>query len=310
MGSVANAKRRILVFGFLAAGLTPWFSACASQPRSSTASTRLRPTKVTLTYLGTAGWRVEDEEHVLLVDPYVSRLSVDDSTIPLTPDKAAIERFAPPRVDGILVGHSHYDHLLDVPDIALRSGAMVVGTESTLNVVRAAGVNERRLTLVHGGETVAIGPFVVRAIRGLHSLTGQPSASIPHDVKLPLSADGYAEGGTLDYFLRVAGRSLLFIGSANFIEHEVDGLRPDVAIIAVRLREKIPDYSCRLANALGRPPMVLTNHFDAHWEPFGPKQMSIDDGDRRSLEQFAEEIHVCAPDTKVIVPTHLVPMSI
>ena len=56
--------------------------------------------------------------------------------------------------------------------------------------------------------------------------------------------------------------------------------------------------------ALGRPRLVLTNHFDAHWEPLGPTQMSIDDGDRAGLAAFADEIHACAPETKVVVPTH------
>ncbi|APR80845.1 Hypothetical protein A7982_06192 [Minicystis rosea] len=36
------------------------------------------------------------------------------------------------------------------------------------------------------------------------------------------------EGGTLQYLVGVRERSILFIGSANFIESELVGLRPDV----------------------------------------------------------------------------------
>jgi L-ascorbate metabolism protein UlaG (beta-lactamase superfamily) len=265
---------------------------------------------VSLTYLGVAGWQITDGAHTLLFDPYFSRVDVDDDSAALSPDEAQIARYAPAHADGILVGHSHYDHLLDVPAIARRTGAAVVGTESTLNVARASGVAGSHLRLARGGETFDIGPFNVRAIRALHSLIGQPDAPIPPDVTMPMAANAYNEGGTLQFLVRFEGRTILFIGTANFVESELSGLRPDIAIIAVGLREKIPDYSCRLMRALGRPRLVLTNHFDAHWKPLGPEQMSIEEDSRKSLEKFADEVHACAPETKVVVPVHLQPMSI
>jgi L-ascorbate metabolism protein UlaG (beta-lactamase superfamily) len=264
---------------------------------------------VTLTYLGVAGWRVVDGSHTLLVDPYFSRVDAQDGVV-LSPDQDAIAKYAPAHADVILVGHSHYDHLLDVPTIARATGATVVGTESTLNVVRAAGLPERSLVLAQGGETFELGPFSVHAIRGLHSLTGHASAAIPHNVTLPMTADGYAEGSTLQYLVRVSGHAILFIGSANFIEGEVEGLRPDIAVVAVGLREKIPDYSCRLMRALGRPPLVLTNHFDANRKPLGSSQTDIGDEGRADLVRFADEIHTCAPTTKVVVPTHFQPIAL
>ena len=56
-----------------------------------------------------------------------------------SPNQELIARYAPGAVDGILIGHSHYDHLLDAPTIAKRTNAMFAGTESTLNVARASG---------------------------------------------------------------------------------------------------------------------------------------------------------------------------
>lgn len=266
--------------------------------------------KVTLTYLGVAGWQLTDGARALLFDPYFSRVDVENGSAPLPPDEAQIARYAPARADAILVGHSHYDHVLDVPTIARRTGAVVIGTESTFNVASAAGVDPSRLRVARGGEVFEIGPFSVRAIRALHSLIGMPAEMIPREVTMPMAADAYAEGGTLQYLVRFEGRSVLFIGTANFIESELEGLRPDVAIIAVGLREKIPDYSCRLMRALGKPPLVLTNHFDAHWKPLGPEQMSIAEDARASLERFPDEVRACAPETKVVVPTHLQPISI
>jgi L-ascorbate metabolism protein UlaG (beta-lactamase superfamily) len=287
---------------------TPPLPAPKASPSPSASPPHEAP--VVLTYLGVAGWQVADGAHTLLIDPYFSRVDVKDPSAPLPPDTALIARYAPDHADAILVEHSHYDHLLDVPTIANHTNAPVIGTESTLNVARAAGVPPSHLLLANGGETFEIGPFSIRTIRGLHSLTGQPSALIPRDITLPMPASAYAEGGTLDYLVRVEQRTVLFVGSANFIESELTGLRPDVAVLATGLREKIPDYSCRLMRALGRPRLVLTDHFDAHWKPLGPEQMSLGDDARASLARFADEIHACAPETRVVIPTHLQPISI
>jgi L-ascorbate metabolism protein UlaG (beta-lactamase superfamily) len=263
----------------------------------------------TLTYLGVAGWRLDDGAYTLLVDPYFSRRSVESSEL-IVPDSAAIARYAPSRADGILVGHSHYDHLLDVPEIARRTHAAVFGSESSLNVARAAEVPEAQLHEVHAGSLLSIGPFAVRVLQGRHSLTGVASFDIPRAVTLPMTAGAYGEGGTLHFLVKVAGHSLLFIDSANFVESELNGLRPDLAIIAVGLREKIPDYSCRLMRLLGGPRLVFENHFDAHWEPLGPKQMDIEPEAGTGLAKFATEIHACSPDTRVVVPMHFEAMKL
>ena len=62
------------------------------------------------------------------------------------------------RADFVLVTHTHYDHVLDVPHIALKTGATVIGTESTENVMRAYGVPEGQLITVRGGRTTSSAP--------------------------------------------------------------------------------------------------------------------------------------------------------
>ncbi len=307
------------LLGYAFAASASMVAACAGPPASAPAAQRTAahpvptaPAAVTLTYLGVAGWELRGGADALLFDPYLSRLPARDGML-LVPDEKVIREHVPlgpghSRV--ILVSHSHYDHLLDVPTIAKATGAEVVGTESTANVARAAGVAVGSLLVVHGGETFDVGPFSVHPIRALHSLTGQPTDTIGGDVTWPMKAEAFAEGGTLQYLVRFAGRSILFLGTANLVESELAGLRPDVAIVAVGLREKVPDYSCRLMRALGQPPLVLTNHFDAHREPLGPSQMHIGEEGRKDLASFADEVHACAPETKVVVPTHFEPIAI
>jgi L-ascorbate metabolism protein UlaG (beta-lactamase superfamily) len=120
--------------------------ACAPQATpASTSSTAHRDAPADLTYLGVAGWRVDDGANALLVDPFFSRTRLEDGGAMLSPDPGLIARYAPAHANAILVGHSHYDHLLDVPDIAKRTGATIVGTESTfVTAHREARFSDRR----------------------------------------------------------------------------------------------------------------------------------------------------------------------
>jgi L-ascorbate metabolism protein UlaG (beta-lactamase superfamily) len=267
---------------------------------------------VTLTYLGVAGWQLTAGSHTLLFDPYFTR--VDTDALPdgaaLLPDQAAIDRYAPKRADVILVSHSHYDHLLDVPTIARATGAAVVGTDSTVRVGRAANVPERQLVLAHGGESFDWPPFEVRAIPALHSLIGMSSAPIAENVTLPMPASAWNEGRTLQYLVKTAGRRIFFMGTANFVERELAGAAADVAIVAVGLREKIPDYTCRLVRVLGQPKLVLPNHFDAHRRPLGDHPPPFDDESRQDLARFADEVHTCSPATRIVVPAYFEPIVI
>jgi L-ascorbate metabolism protein UlaG (beta-lactamase superfamily) len=130
----------------------------AAAQRGTRESNGHSATAVRLTYLGTAGWEISDGRTVVLVDPYLTRLprSAFGSWVetrdgiplamlgdrPVAPDTAAIDARVQ-RADYVLVGHSHYDHLLDVPYIARRTGASIVGTPSTRNVAAAHGLPRR-----------------------------------------------------------------------------------------------------------------------------------------------------------------------
>ena len=299
---MARALERALALLSLVAFGVAALAGCGSAP--TRAHEMLPPARESLeiTYLGVAGWRVGQGEHVVLLDPYFTRAPVENPAEPLLPDLAAIDRFAPREAELILVGHSHYDHLLDVPSIAQRTGARVAGSASTLNVARAAGLPEQRLQLAEPTRAFSQAPFSILPIASLHSLIGIPDAPIPAGVALPLTAKDYNEGGTLAYLLSVGGRSLLFIDTANFIESALTGLHPDVLVAAIGLREKVPDYTCRLLRALAYPKVVLPNHFDAHWQPLVDQSTPIDAEQLAAVERFRTEVSGCSPATRVIVP--------
>jgi L-ascorbate metabolism protein UlaG (beta-lactamase superfamily) len=280
-------------------------AACAG--KAVPARTMQASSRLTLTYLGVAGWQIDDGRTTLLFDPYFSRPALADDAKIVSDEKAVATR-VPPHAELVLVGHSHVDHLLDAPSVARLTGAQIMGTESTAHYAHAAGTPADKVITVKGGEDFEFGAFSVRVIPSLHSALGDKhvfgaSQTIPAEVKLPMAFVDFkkTEGGTLAYLARLGGHEVLFLDTANFIERELEGLRPDVVIVATGLRAEIHDYTCRLMRALGKPPLVFANHFDEWTEPTRPTR-DLPDETKSDLARFADEVHACSPTTRVVVP--------
>ena len=289
---------------------------------------------VRLKYLGTAGWEITDGRTVVLVDPYLSRLrrvtpndTVDpadnrplfDDTAIAQSDTATIDAHIQ-RADLVLITHTHYDHALDAPYIASKTGATIIGTESTFHFARAQGVPADKLIVVRGGEDYAFEGLSVRVIPSLHgvlrrapNLRPDPNAPLrpaifPRDAKPPFRmGDLLIEGGTLAYLIRLGGRQILAFGSMNYIEREIEGLRPDVALIgAMPERREIYQYTARLLRALGNPRMVLPTH----WDRFNVTYDVAQDPAVERLQTFIAEVKAASPDTKVVVPKYFEAVAI
>ena len=291
-------------------------------------STRPDSVQVKITYLGTAGWEITDGKTVILIDPYLSRIrrnysenSIDstfqgDSRIPVgpndfvIPDTVAINKYIT-AADYILVHHSHRDHVMDVPYIALKTGASVIGTESTANFMEAYEVSEEKIITVKGGEDYDFGTFSLKVMPSLHSPLFEKrhydSRIFPKSKKAPLRITDFVEGNSLAFLIRFRGYEILTSGSMNYIERELQGLHPDVAIVgAAASRNEIYDYEGRLMRVLNYPPIVLPTHWDDFTLPFTSSQ----EEKLKELDSFRKEIARVSPKTTVIIPKYFEPIII
>ena len=268
------------------------------------------PSRVALTYLGGAGWIISDGRVTIVIDPYVSRPPIHSATDPLVPDEAAIDKRIP-KADYVLIHHSHVDHMLDAPYLARSRGAQLIGHESATNIARAGGVPDSQLITVRGGEDYEFGSFSLRVIPSLHSTLDRKhyydSRIAPRDIKLPQRAEGYPEGGSLAYLIRIGGRKILTFGSMNYIERELEGLRPDVVLVGWnRSQVENYDYLGRLMRVLDRPPIVLPTHWDDGSLPFESPQTEA----WKRLEAFRKEVRALSPATRVIIPRYFEPVEL
>ena len=278
-----------------------------------------------LTYFGTAGWRISDGKVVVLVDPYISRLKYGSGGHPdddrphfaredlAWSDTTLVDSIIT-EADFILITHSHFDHLADVPHIARRTGAKVIGHETANTILRAYGVPDEQLYTVRGGEDYQFENFSVRVVPSIHSaLNGKlyyDSRRYDEQTGLeaPLRINQFIEGGTLSFLARFDRHTVLAMGGMNFIEREFEGLDPDILLAGINgSRLGLYDYDRRLLTSTGFPPVVLPTHWDNFRYPYGfSQQANIE----RNILPFIEVARTISPGTTVITPVHLEPIKI
>ena len=273
-----------------------------------------------LTYLGTAGWKIADGDLTVLIDPYISRvklgtgpgISPEDTRKTVlrsdyfVSDTVGIDSLIT-KADFILVHHAHFDHLSDVPYIARKTGAKVVGTETTCNILRGYGIPDDQLYPVKGGEDYQFKDFSVRVIPSIHSalnnkhyLDSRTYTEVP---ETPLRVSEFIEGGSLMFLVRFSGHEVLTMGSMNFVERELEGLAPDILLAGVNQSQLgLYNYNERLLRVTNNPKVIIPTHWDNFRLPYGfSQEASVE----LKLLPFKEDVGRLSPETEVIIPTHL-----
>ncbi len=275
-------------------------------PASTRPRVRGRPDGVRLRWLGTAGHVLEGATTTLLIDPFVSRpWPLATLFSPLRSDPAEVARHTPSRVDGVLVGHSHFDHLLDAPAIARRTGATIVGSSTTAAFARAEGVAEDRIVVVPPrGASVEIGDARVTFVPSLHAKLALGRVPFAGEVtatpRLPARLHEYKMGGAFALLIELDGVRIFHNGSADLVDAEVAGLRADVALVGLAGRRATARYLPRLLSALA-PAIVVPTHHDSFFAPLERGARLLPGVD---FIGFITEVAEVAPRARVLAPDY------
>ncbi|MBF5032897.1 MULTISPECIES: MBL fold metallo-hydrolase [unclassified Micromonospora] len=243
-------------------------------------------------FFGTSTVHVSDGSSGILIDGFLSRPSLLRVALGrVAPDlgriTAALSRAGVTRVDALFVSHSHYDHVMDAPEVVKHLGGRLFGSESTLNVGRGAGLDEQSMTRIADGDEYPVGAFTVRVFVGDHSPGNRFPGVIEAPLVPPVRASRYRDGGCFSFLVTHPGGSLLIHPSANYVPHRFDGLDVDVLYLAIGALGVQPqqfqsDYWRHVVDAT-RPGLIVP----IHWDDFF---VSLDRGLRplpRFFDRFA-----------------------
>ncbi len=247
------------------------------------------PNGLVIRWLGTAGYELTSREgHVLLIDPYVSRVGLwPYLTRKIGPDLAMIEASFG-RADGILIGHSHFDHVMDTPVIASRTGACVYGSRSTAALMRGVGLPEAQWRALDKDRatTFEVGPFKVTAVPSLHSRfalgnkvpyagditeaaiargeSGEAGGPCTCDIHVKGSA--YKCGDVFSYLIDYHGYRIYHLGSANLAEDAIpaEARGVDLLLLCIAARFATERFVPRSLAAF-QPERIIPMHYDFMW---------------------------------------------
>jgi len=238
------------------------------------------PGKVQVRFAGVATLAITDGETTLMTDGFFSRpgdfqLLFDK----IEPDMAGItyglEKLKVDKLAAIMTVHSHYDHAMDTPEVAKRTGAIMIGSESTANIGRGWGLPEGQIKVIKSGEPMTFGAFTVTAIKSKHfafpdGFIARRIAAGPQEitspVKPPIGAFDYREGGHYAYVISHPSGTLLIQGSAGYVNDSLKGIDADVVMLGIGgLGSQNDDYGARYFAEtvdMTAPKLVFAIHAD------------------------------------------------
>jgi L-ascorbate metabolism protein UlaG (beta-lactamase superfamily) len=244
-------------------------------PHSPDPTSPFASPSVELRWLGTAGFAIRHAGHTVLLDPYVTRASLRECIFgKLSPNLDLIARYTP-EADAIVVGHTHFDHALDVPAIAQTTGARVFGSRSCTTLCRASDVPVPQVVdveseLAFGSVVHEVGPFRLEFYPSAHSPLLAGRVPFPGEISdcesVPLRAHRYACGAVFAVRVVVAGRSFLHLGSAEIAETRLRRAEGSRLLLCTAGWQSSARFAERVMRAVS-PSAVILSHWDNFFTP-------------------------------------------
>jgi L-ascorbate metabolism protein UlaG (beta-lactamase superfamily) len=277
-------------------------------------------------YLGSGGWILEHRGSMVLTGPLFTNPGLlRTGLLAIRSDTLAVDRHMA-RHDvstalAILVGHAHYDHLLDVPRVAARHApsARIVGSRTVANTLgtwsgladRVDVVDERAGDRAHVGEWLHYGDgggggVRIMALRSHHAahfdgytLYRGTRAEPLHEE--PAAATDWLDGETYAFLVdfmsapdsvafRVYYQDAVAPPPAGFAPDELIAERPvDAALIVPATFDQVDWHPEALVENL-RPRRVILGHWEDFFSPADEPSRSLRLSDLRHFERRLERV--------------------
>jgi L-ascorbate metabolism protein UlaG (beta-lactamase superfamily) len=210
---------------------------------------------VCLRWLGTAGVEIGVGNQVIVIDPYLTRFPAWRMGLGRVRPNGDLIATRIPRCDFVLVTHAHWDHIMDVPDVALNTGARVLGSENSCRLVETCGVPDGKTQQISVGDRLTLGEFQVEVFPAEHLRTPcPPQGPVASGLIPPLRARDYRMDEMYCYRVSVDRYRLI---TDPGVDPE-DGVAADVLFVHPYRKEGYYDVLLQRV----RPRAVIPYHWD------------------------------------------------
>ncbi|MBO4303266.1 MAG: MBL fold metallo-hydrolase [Lentisphaeria bacterium] len=173
-----------------------------------------------------------------MIDPYVSR-SRTKIVVPEEQEKYLREC----KPDFVLMTHSHWDHLPDMPYLIAKTGTVLYASKTACNIMRALGVEEKNLHELSYGEVLRFPGLTVTCLESRHMGVMPEDRfydTVPKNTDFSI-AESWKCGEVFAFKLEMDGLTVLNGGSANLYLPSMKGLSCDWLLYGIsRWKEGFP----------------------------------------------------------------------
>ena len=254
-------------------------------------------------WLGVVGTELTANDQTLLIDPYFTRIPMCKILFRrIEPDHDLIAEKVQ-RGDFVLVTHSHFDHLMDVPDVIHNTGATALGSANACQLLTICGVDQERIREIGVGDRCTLRDFEVEAFKSRHMWVPsfRPGKLSP-GLKPPLKARDYRMDEDFSFLISIGGLRLLTDPGDSPAE------APPADVLFVFPYRDDAYYKSLLPRV--QPKIVIPTHWDDFFRPLSkplrpliqPPRWPLISLRRINLASFGRRIERIYPETKVFVP--------
>jgi len=273
---------------------------------------------LTLRWLGVAGVSITDGKNTLLFDPVFTKPSLSHWIFgkPFRSDPkrvtSGLEAANIVKADAVFSSHEHFDHSVDVAQIAVQTGASVYGGISLKRLTQADSSLNTRFEMISAETPIQIGDFKVIPYSRAHApiLHGIDWKFLPGEVSDSFHFEfyGYREGETWGYRIEHPnGNLLLDQGSHSFPANLRYAGKTDVYLVGVANKKSFEDLVEKNIKAIGAR-FVIPLHFDVFFlqsELLESKALPSSELDRIA-NYFERNIN----NSKFLVPSRFQPIPL
>ena len=305
---------------------------------------------IKINYIGCGGFLIEDNQSSIMIDPYFSNLSPLSSILfkKLKTDTCLIDSFfqkkfnnhidTEGRIKSIIVGHSHYDHLADVPSIYHRNcnqdSTKIYGSKTTMHILKGAKIKSNLINLESDidkkdepNNFIYINDSLIRIlpIPSEHAphfcgIKLMPSKKLDKDLKtFPNKTRKFPEGESLNFLIDYLDEDgqikFRIFSSASAASNARVGFPPlntkllkrrpvDLLLLCVANYKEVDNYPDELIKEIN-PKHIILNHWENFFRPINSLKKKPATVPATNVRKFIKHLETYRPPKTYTLPLPL-----